>query len=283
VMNPVDKILKNVKDAPTLPTVYTALCDAMANPQSTANDVAKIVSMDQASTVKILRIANSSFFGFSGRIENIQRAIVILGFNEVRNLIMASSVMKIFSRKDALNGFRPSDFWAHSLAVGLIARSVARLAGCPIVENFFVAGILHDIGKLYFYQFAEDDFARVISSVEKENRLIRDAEVEIFGMDHALMGGLLADHWKLPKPIHDAIHYHHFGTAGDEPDLLVASVHVGDILARALGLGHPGDDLVPQPNENVWEVLKLRPGMISKMIPSFLQDYEEAVTKMQLQ
>ena len=282
-MNPVDKILKTVKDAPTLPTVYSALCDAMANPHSTANEVAKIVSMDQASTIKILRIANSSFFGFSGRIENIQRAIVILGFNEVRNLIMASSVMNMFSRKESSTGFKPTDFWAHSLAVGLIARSVARLAGCPIVENFFVAGILHDIGKLFFYQFAEDDFARVISSVKKEGRLIRDCEVEVFGMDHALMGSMLADHWKLPEPIRDAIHYHHFGTAGDKPDLLVASVHVGDVLARALGLGHPGDDLVPQPSESVWQDLKLRPGMMTQMVPSLLRDYEEAVSQMQLQ
>jgi putative nucleotidyltransferase with HDIG domain len=282
-MNSVEKILKNVKDAPTLPTVYSALCDAMANPQATANDVAKIVSMDQASTIKILRIANSSFFGFSGRIENIQRAIVILGFNEVRNLIMASSVMKMFSGKESSTGFKPGDFWAHSLSVGLLARAIGKLAKCVNVENFFVAGILHDIGKLYFYQFAHEEFVQVISSVEKEGRLIRDAEVEVFGMDHALMGSLLADHWKLPEPIHDAIHYHHFGTAGDKPDLLVASVHLGDILARALGLGHPGDDLVPQPSESIWEVLKLQPGMIRGMVPSFLQDYEEAVSKMQLQ
>ena len=170
-MNLVEQIVKNVKDVPTLPTVYTALCDAMANPQSTANDVAKIVSMDQASTIKILRIANSSFFGFSGRIENIQRAIVILGFNEVRNLIMASSVMNLFSKKESSTGFRPNDFWAHSLSVGLIARSIGKLAGTVNVENFFVAGILHDIGKLFFYQYAGDDFVRVLSSVEKDNRL----------------------------------------------------------------------------------------------------------------
>ena len=282
-MNLVEQIVKNVKDVPTLPTVYSALCDAMANPQSTANDVAKIVSMDQASTIKILRIANSSFFGFSGRIENIQRAIVILGFNEVRNLIMASSVMNLFSKKESSTGFRPNDFWAHSLSVGLIARSIGKLAGTVNVENFFVAGILHDIGKLFFYQYAGDDFVRVLSSVEKDNRLIRDAEVDIFGMDHALVGSLLADQWKLPGPIHDAIHYHHFGTVGDKPDVLVASVHIGDILARALGLGHPGDNLVPQPNEGVWEILKLRPGMMSEMVPSLLQDYEEAISKMQLQ
>ena len=283
MMNAVDRILKTVKDAPTLPTVYTALCDAMSNPHSTANEVAKIVSMDQASTIKILRIANSSFFGFSGRIENIQRAIVILGFNEVRNLIMASSVMTMFSRKESTTGFKPNDFWAHSLSVGLLARAIGKLAKCTNVENFFVAGILHDIGKLYFYQFAHEEFVRAISSVEKEGRLIRDVEVEVFGMDHALMGSSLADHWKLPEPIRDAIHYHHFGIAGDKPDLLVASVHLGDILARALGLGHPGDDLVPQPSDCIWDILKLQPGMISGMVPSFLQDYEEAVSKMQLQ
>jgi putative nucleotidyltransferase with HDIG domain len=282
-MNLVEKILKNVKDVPTLPTVYSALCAAMADPRSTANDVAKIVSMDQASTIKILRIANSAFFGFSGRIENIHRAIVLLGFNEVHNLILASSVMGVFSKKESSIGFGPRDFWAHCLSVGLIARSIGKLAGGVNVENFFVAGILHDIGKLYLFEFAEDDFVRVLASVEENSRLIREAEVEILGMDHALVGSLLADEWKLPEPIRDAIHYHHFGTVGGKSDLLVASVHVGDILARALGLGHPGDSLVPQPNESVWEVLKLRPGMISEMVPSLLRDYEEAMGRMQLQ
>jgi len=99
--------------------------------------------------IKILRIANSSFFGFSGRIENIQRAIVILGFNEVRNLIMASSVMNMFSRKESSTGFNQLTSGAFA-GRRLDRRSVARLAGCPIVENFFVAGILHDIGKLFF-------------------------------------------------------------------------------------------------------------------------------------
>lgn len=149
-MNLTEKILKNVKDLPTLPTVYSALSEAMANPQSTANDVPKIVSMDQASAIKVLRIANSAFYGFSGRIENI-RAIVVLGFNEVRNLILASSVMSLFAKKESLIGFRPSDFWAHSLSVALIARSIGKLTGGINVENFFVAGILHDIGKLYFF------------------------------------------------------------------------------------------------------------------------------------
>lgn len=276
-MDLIEKILKNVEDLPTLPTVYSALCDVIADPQSTANDVAKVVSMDQASTIRILRIANSAFYGFSGRIENIPRAVMILGFNEVRNLILASSVMNLFSKKKSLTGFRPRDFWAHSIAVGLIARSIGRILGSTDSENFFVAGVLHDIGKLFFLEYAEKDFEKVLASVAENDRLIRDAEVEILGLDHALMGSMLADQWKLPGPIRNAIHYHHFGVVGEKPDLLVASVHVGDILARALELGHPGDPFVPQPNESIWEILKLRPGTISKMVPALLRDYEEAL------
>ena len=282
-MNLVEKILENVKDVPTLPTVYSALCDAIENPHSTANDVAKIVSMDQASTIRILRIANSAFFGFSGRIENISRAVMIIGFDGVRNLILASSIMNLFTKKRAVTGFKPREFWGHSIAVGLIARLMAKMSGVVNAESFFAAGILHDIGKLYLFEFAENEFMRVLSLAADSNRLIRETEVEVLGMDHALMGSLLADQWRLPEPIRNAIHYHHFGTVGEKTDLLVASVHVADILARAFEMGHPGDNLVPQPNENVWNVLKLRPGMIGRMLPIILREYEEAVRTMLLQ
>jgi putative nucleotidyltransferase with HDIG domain len=277
-----ERIIKDAKELPTLPTVYSALCDAINNPRSTAEDVAKIISADQSSAIKILRIANSAFFGFSGRIETISRAVMVLGFNEVTSLVFSSSVMNLFSKKQPLLGFRPNDFWAHSIAVGLVTRRMGKALGRPNLENYFLAGILHDIGKLVFFEFAEDEFARVLRCVSEKGCSVREAELEILGMDHALMGSFLADHWKLPEAINHAIHYHHYGMIGEKPDLLVASVHVADIMARALSLGCSGDPFVPKPNEAVWDVLNWRPGRLKEMVTPLLHEYEETTAAMMI-
>jgi putative nucleotidyltransferase with HDIG domain len=281
-MGLIEKILMKVKDLPTLPAVYSAVCDAIDSPRSTAEDVARVISTDQASTIKVLKIANSAFFGFSGRIETISRAVVVLGYDEIRSFVLSSSVMNLFKKHPILHRFHPRAFWAHSIAVGLITRALGKRMGVVHLENFFVAGILHDIGKLFFFEFAEEDYSRVLTLVDEKGCFIREAELEVLGIDHALAGSMMADQWKLPEPIRNALHYHHFGMVGEEPDLIVACVHLGDILARALTLGNPGDDLVPQPNEGIWEVLKLQPGTIRKMVPVLLRDYEDTIRSMLL-
>ncbi len=281
-MDFVEKVLKGVKDLPTLPTVYSALCDVIANPRSTAEDVAKVISADQASTVKVLRITNSAFFGFRGRIENISRAVVVLGFDEIRNIILASSVINLFDKGRAVERFRPRDFWAHSIAVGLTTRALGKMVGIQHLENFFVMGVLHDIGKLLLFEYMKDEYDQVLALVQEKKCYIREAELEVLGMDHALVGSMVADQWGLPEPIRNAIHYHHVGMVRGEPDLLVACVHLADILARALELGYPGDELIPQPNDCIWEVLKLRPGMIGRIMPSLLRDYESTLHSMLL-
>jgi HD-like signal output (HDOD) protein len=279
-MDLIERIVKNAKDLPTLPTVYSALCDLIASPKASVRDVADLISTDQASASRLLRIANSSFFGLRGKVETISRAVALLGFNEVSNLILSSSVMNLFEKRKPLLGFRPRNFWAHSIGVGLITRWVGQSAGMTQLENFFLAGILHDIGKLYFFEYAEEEYVPVLTLVKGGKHLIRDAELEVLGVDHSLMGSFLADEWKLPQPIQNAITYHHFGKVGDKADILVAAVHLADVLARALELGYPGDNLIPQPAEVIWPVLRLRPGMIEKMVPKILKDYEDAMNKM---
>jgi len=281
-MDLIEKILTRVKDLPTLPSVYSALCDAIASPRSTAEVVARVIAADQASTLKVLKMANSAFFGMSGRIETVSRAVVILGFDEIRNMVLSSSVMDLFKKGKTLHRFHPRAFWAHSIAVGLITRMLGKRMGIVHLENFFVAGILHDIGKLFFFEFAEEVYVRTLRLVDEKDCFIREAELEVMGMDHALAGSMVADQWRLPEPIRNAIHYHHFGMIGGEPDLLVASVHLADILARALTLGYAGEDLLPQPNEGIWEVLKLQPGTVRKMVPSLLRDYDETIQSMLL-
>ncbi len=275
-----ERILSKVKNLPTLPTVYAALSEAIQDPRASSEKIAAIISNDQVSSFKILKVANSPFFGFRGKIGTISQAIMYLGFNEVRNIVFALSVMDFFSKDKTLLNFRPVDFWAHSIAVGIISRAIGRGVGDRNLENYFLSGILHDIGKLLFFNALHEEYAEVLDIVENNNISIKEAEKKVLGMDHSDAGFLLADKWKLPVSLQKVISNHHIGRSNDTSDLLVGSVHLADICARVMDLGYPGDNLVPEPNPKVWEVVKLPPGFFTASKSKILEDYEQAVHMM---
>ena len=149
-MDIISRILKSVEDFPTLPTVYTALSDVMANPRSTTQDAANVIMRDQSAASKVLKTANSPLYGFRGRIDTISQAIFHIGFEEVRNLVIAISIMDIFKNTKLSLSYNPVELWKHSIAVGVITKLIGKELGVKNLENYFLAGILHDIGKLLF-------------------------------------------------------------------------------------------------------------------------------------
>jgi putative nucleotidyltransferase with HDIG domain len=268
-------IIKNIKEFSTLPTVYSSLVDILADPKSTTQDVASIIACDQSSTAKVLKVVNSPFYGFSGQIDTVSRAIVILGFNEVYNLILASYLMDFFLKKDAVLDFRPVDFWGHSIAVGIASRLIAQNLGLSKQENYFVTGVLHDIGKLVFFEYLEDQFAAALT-LSKETRLsLQAAEKAVFGTDHSETGALLAERWRFPSSIVQAIRHHQTGIVPEKTDELTAVIHLGNIFCRALELGYPGDDFIPQPNPYALNILNAQPDLLKAITPSLLNSYEE--------
>lgn len=279
-MSSIEKILSEVNNLPTLPTVYTTISEAIQDSRTSTESLAKIISTDQASSFKILKIVNSPFYGFRGKIDTISQAILYLGFNEVRNIIFALSVISAFSKDKSLKHFKPVDFWAHSIAVGIATRMIGVSLGEKNIENYFLGGIFHDIGKLIFLEYAAADYAKALDIVERNNCRIKDAEVEIFGIDHARAGQLLADKWKLPQTIQNVVYYHHSGMVKTESNHLIAAVHVADIVARILELGHAGDNLIPEPNVNVWETLKLQNGFLPSLKRKLIEDFDHTVRLM---
>ncbi len=268
-------LIKNIQEFSTLPTVYSTLVDVLADPKSTTEDVSNIIACDQASTTKVLKVVNSPFYGFSGQIDTISRAIVILGFNEIYNLILASYLMDFFLKKDAVLDFRPVDFWGHSIAVGIAARLVGQTLGLPHQENFFVTGVLHDIGKLVFFEFSEDQFAAALALSKRSQQPLYTAELTVFGIEHSEAGALLAERWRFPSSIIQSIRHHQTGIVPGKYDELTAAVHLGNIYCRALELGYPGDDFIPQPNPEALKIIDAQPSLLKEITPSLLKNYEE--------
>lgn len=249
----------------------------MADPYSTADDAARVIAADQASAAKILRTANSSIYGFRTKIDDMTKAIFYIGFDEVKNLVLAMTIIDLFKKSDLNQEFNPVELWKHSIAVGVLTRILGGIVGEKNIENYFVAGILHDIGKLFFVRYYEEEYAKVISHARREETSLRRAEHDILGVTHNIVGEMIAEKWKLPGSIKDAIRYHHGGVAAGRFDPLVGCVHIANTAVKMMGLGSGGDPKVEAPNSKVWEELDLPPNLFTGIIKKILNDYRESL------
>jgi HD-like signal output (HDOD) protein len=276
-MNSFEKIIQNIKSLQTLPTIYTSISEALKDPLVTPEKLSQIISLDQVSSLKILKVANSPFYGFRGRIETISQAIIYLGFDEIKNIIFALSVVNIFSKDNTIVSLKTTDLWYHSIGVGITTRLIGSAIGEKELENYFLAGIIHDIGELLFIEFIPKEYEQVLELLKKKNCMLKEAEVEILGFDHCKAGQILAEKWKLPSNLQDVILFHHDGTKDNQKIKLIAAVHAADIFVEALELGESGNMIIPQPNLDVWEILKLPKGFFTSIKKKLIEDYNQTV------
>lgn len=267
-----EEIVSGIQGLPTLPTMLTEINKMMMDPSTTAKQMGALISSDPSITSKILRVVNSSFYGFPSRITTITHAIVILGFNTVKSIVLSVSVFGSLNSEDT-DSFNMTQFWEHSIGVGACTKVVAARTGFSAPEEFFIAGLLHDVGKIILRQHLPDDFEKALAIVRERGVPLRVAEEEVFGINHAEIGGHLLETWKLSKGLVNTIRYHHNpGLAGDETKV-ASIVHMGDILARCLCLGNGGDPYVPAIADSAWEAL----GLDEDIFPSLLKDcWDEA-------
>lgn len=201
--------LAKIIDLPTLSIVANNIILITQNPKSSALEVGRAISQDQALVSKILRIANSTFYGFPRKISTIPHAVVILGFANIRNLVLTASIFDTFQSKEGDGYFDREGFWKHSLACGVTSKLIAKRLGIKNLEEVFIWGLLHDLGKLILDAYFREDFTRVVFLVKEKEILIRDAEQQLLGFDHAAVGSLVANKWNLPPAVIKAIRFHH--------------------------------------------------------------------------
>jgi len=251
------QVVGKIDSLPTLPIVVTHILQLVESPDTSATDINQVISADQALTAKILKLVNSAFYGFSRQISTVTQAIVILGFNTVKSLALSATVFEMFSGGgEAL--FDRTAFWEHSIGTGIAAQIIGKKIKYPQVEEAFIAGIIHDVGKVVLDQHLHDDFKKVIQLRDRMGLSLQEAEQEALGIDHTLIGKWLADKWNLPPLLQSAIAYHHDVKRSKDDDLMPSLVHLGDILARTKKIGSGGDDSIPPLQEEAWNRLKLQ-------------------------
>ena len=233
----ITRIVEDVDNLPSLPSIVLKLIDVVNSSDSSADDAAVLIEKDPALTSKMIRLANSAFYGIPRSISSVTSAVVVLGFNTIRSLVLSASVAKIFEGKHSLDMDR---FWKHSVVTAMTSKMIVRhLMKVRMMdpESAFCAGVLHDIGKLIFSQYMPDDYAAVCNYAKEHKVPLIEAEDKCLGINHAMVGKVLADKWSLPLDLEYTIVHHH------DPDDIIDSktahlanvVHLADIIAHEVG------------------------------------------------
>ncbi len=231
--NAASTLIAKIQSMPTLPTIALRVIEVTSNPESSTNDLMKIISPDISLTTKILKISNSPFYGLTREISSLQHALTILGFTEIRNLVISTVAFESFKNFKQGGKFDIGKFWKHSFCCGLAAKLIATDLNNKSNE-LFVAGLVHDIGKLAMYlTFPVEFMTQVeIMSPLKIKYTAFEAEKGIFGMAHDEVGMKLLERWMFPKNLITAVGFHHHPQEADKKSSYPIIIHVADILAH---------------------------------------------------
>lgn len=276
-----NKIVQNIQDLPSLPVVVTKMLEVIEDSRSASKDLADVISKDQAFTTKVLRLVNSAFYGFSTRISTLDRATVILGYNTIKNLVLGLSVVEFMEGTKEGSHFNRVEFWEHCLGCAACARLIATKTGYTLPEEAFVAGLLHDIGKVIFDEHLNDDFNQVLESVKNNSISMTEAEDKILGTTHPIIGEWLAKEWKLPLVLRNAIRYHHSPPVSsktiEETSIICSSiVHISDILCKIGGIGSDGDVNIPSIDRQVLKRINLEENSTERILSEIDQELVKA-------
>jgi len=224
----VDTIIRTVENLRPMPTSITRALRAIEDSSATSTEISEIIGLDQALSASILQSANSVAMGFSTDCSKLSEAVMRLGFKRLKGLILGIAAVGPFNQ--SLKGYRfgAGELWNHSISTAVSAEWIARELRYPDPEEAYTAGLLHDMGKLFLDQFVFSDYTRIVDLMHKYKLTLYMAEEQLLGIDHAKVGGLIAEKWNFPVVLVDAIRYHHTPSFARSNQRLPAIVNVAN-------------------------------------------------------
>jgi len=249
-----------IKNMPSLPTSVTKVLEICNNPQTSPTDLNHVISLDPVLVGRVLKLINSAYYGIGQPVTSLARAIIMLGINTVKNLALSTAVMGQLTPKKNYMGLDMEGFWRHSLCVGVAAKFLAKKRGIDtkMIEEYFTAGLLHDIGKIPLNAVLSKQYMVTVSNADRERKPLTLAEENVFGINHCIAGEIIANAWKLDGAIGDAIKYHHSCEeySGNNKDILF-SVAAANRFATLSVIGFSGERHPSPLPDTIWETLKV--------------------------
>ena len=267
-------------DLPTLPEVITQILEITADSGSSACEVGSILESDHAISARVLHLANSAFFGLPNRVDSLRRAVVLLGFQTVRSLALATSVFDAFFQVEQFS-LDPYDFWIHSFGTAKAAHQVAeRVEGIESSEGCFTAGLIHDIGKYVLSLALKDEYTALVDVAMETGTHLREVERAQTNVDHCEVGAWLCERWNFPPRLVDVVANAERSSQYSGPfPLEVRVVDLADQLSRKAGFGYAGDPPNPEPDDDLLDSLSISRDSITGDLEQ-LQDYREEAKRL---
>lgn len=283
--NKVRQVVQNIRNLPTPPIVFHQIQKVINDPMVSAGQIAKILQEDPAMSVKVLKLTNSAFYGLAREIESVKQAVVIVGLEAIKNLVLSASVLDMFKGKDIDEEFQDK-FWRHSLAVGFCARLLAKRArarGMIDPDSAFSGGLLHDIGKVILCCFLQSEHAKVKEAMEGDKDTpVYQIEEQVLGYNHAQIGAILAGQWKLPARLTEAITFHHHPQLTESEELIPYIIHISNFVAKKTFYDQFEQHLIGSIEDGVLEYMQLSDEDIEKLGEDLREEYVKAETFMQM-
>ncbi|MEW6517304.1 MAG: HDOD domain-containing protein [candidate division FCPU426 bacterium] len=295
--NKLKQVIHSIGEIPTLPSVVARVMQVLSDPYSSASDLTEIISVDQAMTFRILKMANSAYYGFPRAVATVTEAIVLLGFTTVRNLIL-TTMMYNFDQMWTPRASQPKPVgsqalfnqrqaWKHAVATAIMTRELLTSQRMSAQENFgFLAGLMHDVGKVLFYHYFLADYAMVLRQESGDQRSLLQREVEVMGAHHGQVGAWMVDRWNLPAEIVTPIACHHAPEEAKEQKALTQVLYMANRLAHATLQDETEAEGLRRPSQpgtmQIWEQLGLSTEQIQNMEKSLLRELQEIEKFMQV-
>ncbi|QQO09453.1 HDOD domain-containing protein [Breznakiella homolactica] len=273
------KIEKYIQNMPSLPTTVSKVLEVCNNPQTSPADLNHVISLDPVLVGRVLKLINSAYYGLGQQVTSLVRAIIMLGINTVKNLALSSAVLGNLASKKEFHAINPEGFWRHSLCVGVTAKMLAKKRGIDpkLMEEYFTAGLLHDIGKIPLNAVLGESYIVAMSVSDRERIPLYKAEEATLGINHCASGAMIVDAWKLEGAVGDSIVFHHMHTNYDGPhrDVLF-SVVAANWFANAMEIGFSGDRYPDKTDPMVWDFLGITRDVFDDLEGSVNQEIEKA-------
>jgi len=250
-----EQLSQSITRMPSLSVTMMKVLEICNAPETSPDDLNRVISLDPILAGKVLRLINSAYYSLRDPVTSLTRAVMLLGINTIKNLALSAAVLKSLEGKDSFRGLCANDFWLHSLGVGVASKFLAAELGVPLAEReeYFVAGLLHDLGKIPLNREYAMEYRDVLKKAEQENRSLHETEDEIFGFNHCLVGEMIINKWQLGRLFLNTLrHHHHPVDAQGENRSFISIIALADFLINTLGIGSAGN---PVKNQDILPAL----------------------------
>ncbi len=265
------RLLSSIRNLPSVPSIIFEVSRLLNNSKTSATDLGKVISKDQGLVARILTVANSPLYGLPRRVSTIDFAIVILGFDHIKNIVMALSMIESF-RSNQTHNWDSMAYMNHSLFTASATKRIADELGFSRAGEAFIAGLLHDIGIIIIQKYFNKEFNQICEIVESQEMLYLKAEEQVLGLTHQEIGQFIVSKWNFPESLGDSIAHHHKPSISENNKVLSSVIHLADYMTQNLCAGHFYWDDNIQLDENIIQILRF--GDESKL-NNFIESHTE--------